>query len=200
MSISSPFRSDTLRASDLSNAKKVPREKRVPSPTHYLIRDSVTKPKERAPTSCFKSTTHRSEIMYKTTKGAYYKDTSETSNKNPGPGSYGEVSRWGRLAQENRLKNNQSNKKGHYLAISAPAIPLPPNKPNPGPGHYELVDYQGPEKKERGSSMFNSNTDRWHNELRNIYISKQAPGPASYNPKGIPKQSFIFNSDSRWIS
>lgn len=46
--------------------------------------------------------------------------------------------------------------------------------------------------------MFSSNTDRWHNELRNVYISKQAPGPASYNPKRIDKQSFIFNSDNLW--
>jgi hypothetical protein len=212
MSISSPFRSNTLRCNETMNAagimastntkstnkNNIPREKRVPSPTHYLIRDSVTKQNDRAPTSCFKSTTNRSEICYKTTKGAFYKDTSETSNKNPGPGSYGQISSWGKLCQEHSLKNMQ--KKGHYLAISAPAIPLPPNKPNPGPGHYELVDYSGPMKKDRGSSMFSSNTDRWHKELRNVYISKQAPGPASYNPKGIPKQSFIFNSDSRWIS
>merc|ERR1712159_76202 len=75
----------------------------------------------------------------------------------------------------------------------------------PGPNNYnvsqyELVDYTGPDREDRASSMFCSNTDRWNMERRQIFNSKTQPGPASYNPKSIGKQSFIFNADRRWIN
>ena len=153
----------------------------------------------RAPTSCFLSTTGRSEISYKKGKGAFYKDTSSTSNSTPGPGSYGNIRPPCKWNDENNQFKNYS-KKGHYLAISAPAIPLPPAKSFPGPGEYELVDYNGPKREARSSSMFSSNTDRWHRDKRYAFISKGLPGPADYNPKGIDKQSFIFNYGRRFIN
>jgi len=190
-SISSSFRSTTRRSEQPSNDPA----KRVPSPTHYLIRDKVTRAHPRAPASCFKSTTNRTEISYKTTKDAYYTDTAEMLNVNPGPGSYGELAVWG------GTNSKKYGRRGHYLAISAPALPLPPSKSFPGPGQYELVDYHGPEQKARASSMFCSNTDRWANEIQSAYTSKGLPGPSSYNPKSTAqKQSFIFNAKRRWIN
>lgn len=204
--ISSPFRSSTLRDGAFgNNGKSLPREKRVPSPTHYLINDNMTKAGDRAPRGCFKSKTARSEIASKAPRAAYYKDTSQVANRNPGPGSYGELSDWNdKYAKTHNLHRNNLNPhgsfKGHYLAISAPAIPLPPLKPLPGPGHYDIIDYQGPNKKNAGSSMFTSNTDRWHNEKRSNFTSSLAPGPASYNPKGNKnKKSFMFNADRLWV-
>jgi len=189
--ISSCFKSTSKRAEDVQNKPN----QRVPSPTHYLLRDRVTKSNDRAPTSCFVSTTNRTEISHKTAKGAFYTDTNATVNSNPGPGSYGNISKW-----VNRESDDpRAMRRGHYLAISAPAIPLPPSKSLPGPGQYELVDYYGP-KHARSSSMFSSNTDRWCDEQRSSYIAKGLPGPASYNPKGVAKQSFIFNADRRWIN
>lgn len=133
--ISSVFRSTSKRRDLADNCKP---NQRVPSPTHYLMRDKVTKANPRAPTSCFLSTTNRTEISYKTAKGAFFTDTSAVTPNYPGPGSYGNISKWAN-PEEERL-----HRRGHYLAISAPAIPLPPSKSFPGPGEYELVDYNGP--------------------------------------------------------
>lgn len=190
--ISSCFKSTSKRAEDVQNKPN----QRVPSPTHYLLRDKVTKSNDRAPRSCFVSTTNRAEISYKTAKGAFYADTSATVNTNPGPGSYGNIAKW--INPDGSHPSRM--RRGHYLAISAPAIPLPPSKALPGPGQYELVDYDGPIQQPRSSSMFSSNTDRWCDESRMSYISKGLPGPASYNPRRINKQSFIFNADRRWIN
>jgi len=190
-SISSVFKSSSKRAS----SKNV--SGRVPSPTHYLVSDEVTKSNIKAPISCFRSTTNRSEVTNKTARDAFFTTTENIGQRNkslPGPGAYGELPTWG--AYEKKLLS----RKGHYLAISAPAIPLPPAKSLPGPGQYELVDYTGPDREDRASSMFCSNTDRWNMERRQIFNSKTQPGPASYNPKSIGKQSFIFNADRRWIN
>jgi hypothetical protein len=195
-SISSCFKSTSQARAVLGQQKN----QRVPSPTHYLIKSNLDDP--RAPTSCFKSTTGRSEISYKTAKGAFYKDTKATSNSTPGPGSYGNISKWGKHKGDHGGSFMENQKRGHYLAISAPAIPLPPSKSLPGPGEYELVDYNGPRREARGSSMFSSNTDRWHRDRRYAYISKGLPGPADYNPKeeSRKKQSFIFNYGRRFIN
>ena len=202
-SISSCFKSTSQARAVLGQQKN----QRVPSPTHYLIKSNLDV-NPRAPTSCFLSTTGRSEISYKTAKGAFYQDTNATTNNTPGPGSYGNISKWGKEYNERNSEkwsssnqfNSNAKKRGHYLAISAPAIPLPPSKSLPGPGEYELVDYNGPRREARGSSMFSSNTDRWHRDKRYAYISKGLPGPADYNPKGIDKQSFIFNYGRRFIN
>ena len=60
----------------------------------------------------------------------------------------------------------------HYLCISAPAIPLPPQPPTPGPGQYDLVDYMGPGKEYSSSSVFKSTTNRW-----TFKKSNNGPGP-----------------------
>ena len=53
------------------------------------------------------------------------------------------------------------NSNRHYLCISAPAMPLPPLEPMPGPGHYNIVDYEGPPKHYMSGSVFVSTTSRW---------------------------------------
>ena len=40
-------------------------------------------------------------------------------------------------------------------------MPLPPTPPSPGPGQYEVVDYEGPEQHYMSSSVFVSSTSRW---------------------------------------
>ncbi len=49
----------------------------------------------------------------------------------------------------------------HYLGISAPAMPLPKTPPQPGPGSYEVVDYEGLPKHYMSGSAFVSTTSRW---------------------------------------
>ncbi|KAL9980313.1 hypothetical protein ACROYT_G008879 [Oculina patagonica] len=84
----------------------------------------------------------------------------------------------------------------HYLCISAPAMPLPPLEPMPGPGHYNVVDYEGPPKHYMSSSAFVSTTSRWTGGAPG---EEDAPGPATYRPQHYGKQTFIYNSQGRWI-
>lgn len=190
-SITAPFKSNSIRT-----GLDVMSQKRVPSPTHYLVRDSMVKSSVRAPTSCFLSNSGRSSISKKSARDAFYSNSRSSQNSTfPGPAAYCKLSQWG-----NFKKRQELSRKGHYLAISAPALPLPAQNPFPGPGQYELVDYSGPKKEKRGSSMFCSNTDRWVQDKRDSSVSKQLPGPASYNPKALDNQSFLFNARKHWTN
>ena len=83
------------------------------------------------------------------------------------------------------------------MAISAPAIPPLPDAPLPGPGAYELRDYQEAEKKYMSSAAFVSSTSRW---AIDGMTSMTQPGPGSYTPQVPVKQSFNFNFERKWIS
>jgi hypothetical protein len=85
----------------------------------------------------------------------------------------------------------------HYLAISAPAIPLPPELPLPGPGAYDVRDNREPAKKYMSSAAFVSSTSRWMNGA-NQTIENQ-PGPGQYSPNLKVKQSFHYNLEKKWI-
>ncbi len=85
----------------------------------------------------------------------------------------------------------------HYLTISAPAIPPPPDAPFPGPGAYELRDFKEAEKKYMSSAAFVSSTSRWAIDTT---TSTEHPGPASYTPRAPAKQSFNFNFERKWMS
>ena len=63
----------------------------------------------------------------------------------------------------------------HYLSISAPALEVPELDPSPGPGHYNLVNYKGEEKRYMSSSMFVSTTSRWNPGTN---IETEIPGPS----------------------
>ena len=86
-------------------------------------------------------------------------------------------------------------RKKHYLCLSAPAMPLPPTPPQPGPGQYEVrrrmicfamrqqqhnlaVYFQvtkqfGEPKHFMSGSVFVSTTGRWTGDAKNI----EQPGP-----------------------
>lgn len=85
----------------------------------------------------------------------------------------------------------------HYLAISAPAIPPPPEAPLPGPGAYNVRDFRDAEKKYMSSAAFVSNTSRWN---ANLLLNGERPGPGSYTPRSPTKQSFNFNFERKWLS
>ena len=80
------------------------------------------------------------------------------------------------------------------MAISAPAVQMPPELPMPGPGAYEVRDFKEPEKKYMSSAVFVSSTGRAMGSL-----ASNNPGPANYNPARLVKQSFHFNVDKKWI-
>lgn len=86
--------------------------------------------------------------------------------QNPGPGEYHPHE-----AVEPTDKTVFPRK--HYLCISAPAMPLPPPLPEPGPGSYELVDYRGPPKHYMSSAAFVSTSSRWTGDVK----VETDPGP-----------------------
>nr|CAB3266661.1 O(6)-methylguanine-induced apoptosis 2-like [Phallusia mammillata] len=147
---------------------------RVPSPSHYNIRDDGIRPTAKAPTSIFSSTTKR--------------DVISKPADNPGPGTY-------KPFHPSSPTNKLTFPRRHYLCISAPAMALPAPVENPGPGSYELVDYEGPTKHYMSSGVFVSNTSRWTFN----HPTKDNPGPASYRPERMGKQSFIYNAQNRWV-
>ena len=69
------------------------------------------------------------------------------------------------------------SRRQHYLSISAPALALPEVEPTPGPGHYNLVNYEGEEKRYMSSSMFVSTTNRWNPEWE---AETEVPGPSKF--------------------
>lgn len=68
------------------------------------------------------------------------------------------------------------HKQKHYLCISAPAIPLPPLPPTPGPGHYELIQNTS-EEQLVGGAVFKSTSSRWKGDQQSMIN----PGPGTLN-------------------
>ncbi|XP_027045571.1 O(6)-methylguanine-induced apoptosis 2-like [Pocillopora damicornis] len=154
-----------------------------PSPCHYTINDKLVTDSPKIATAPFKSTTERKMM--------------QSPVPFPGPGSYKPFGTAERqtLKQQQQLQQSGFHNK-HYLCISAPAMPLPPLEPMPGPGHYNVVDYEGPPKHYMSGSAFVSTTSRWSGGAPG---EEEAPGPATYRPQHYGKQSFIYNSHGRWI-
>ncbi|OAF70615.1 hypothetical protein A3Q56_01660 [Intoshia linei] len=141
------------------------------SPCYYNINDTVDRNKFL---SCFNSSTKR--IVFK------------SIYNNPAPNYY----------YPNKKMALQKLKypfiKQHYLCLSAPAMPLDEEPTIPGPGAYETKE-SFPKKgcKKSWQFMMPSHCSRIKN-------TKQIdPGPDYYRPIFAEKQSFIFNSESRWI-
>jgi len=164
----SVFRSTTKR--DAINVK----QNKIPSPCHYNIHEQAVKKTVPSLVSAFVSNTQRGSVANKFV---------------PGPGTY-------RPNEPVTPPDKQTLPRKHYLCISAPALALPPAAQQPGPGTYELVNYEGPEKHYMSSGVFVSNTSRWSN---NLYAAARLPGPTTYKPTKAGKQSFIYNIHSRWI-
>ncbi|XP_044144039.1 O(6)-methylguanine-induced apoptosis 2 [Bufo gargarizans] len=145
-----------------------------PSPCHYTINDSLVKESPKVLVSCFKSKTAR--------------DGMNMTSDFPGPTSYDPYGSPG------TIKKTVFPKK-HYLCFSAPAVPMPKTPIAPGPGHYNLVDYEGPLKHYFSTAAFVSNTSRWTGDVSGA----DGPGPGAYRPEVPGKQSFLYNSDKKWI-
>jgi len=146
-----------------------------PSPWQYHIKEDLVKGNVQVPISSFKSRTER-------------RMQPEPENV-PGPGAYKPHE------PTDPIKKTIFPRK-HYLCISAPAMPLPSTPPSPGPGTYEVVDYEGPERHYMSSSVFVSSTSRWSGGPKQADV---VPGPSHYRPQGVGKQSFIYNAQGRWI-
>lgn len=145
-----------------------------PAPGSYEVKDDVIKSTVNPMSSVFKSRVRR--------------ELKELNEDVPGPGAYD---------PHDKLESDATPfYRLHYLAISAPAMPLPKAKPNPGPGHYDIVNYQGPKKSEVASANFLSTLPRGTALEPYKHIS---PGPAAYKPGGGDKHSFIYNFKGRWI-
>lgn len=168
------FQSKSKRSKDWTVGKN------GPSPCHYSINDKLIFDSPQIATSPFKSTTERKMMI--------------SPVQNPGPGSYKPFETVDLERIKSKKQSGFHNK--HYLCISAPAMPLPPLEPMPGPGHYNVVDYEGPPKHYMSSSVFVSTTSRW---TGGIPGEEDVPGPATYRPQHYGKQSFIYNSQGRWI-
>ncbi|XP_076421508.1 O(6)-methylguanine-induced apoptosis 2 isoform X2 [Peromyscus maniculatus bairdii] len=144
-----------------------------PAPGHYNINESLVKQSPKILVSCFKSKTGRGLKLTST---------------GPGPGYYNPN-------EHTKILKKPHIPKGTLLNFSAHPLPLPPKPPLPGPGQYEIVDYEGPPKHFISSASFVSNTSRWP-----VLSSKPSlPGPATYKPEIPGKQSFLYNEDNKWI-
>ncbi|XP_059111166.1 O(6)-methylguanine-induced apoptosis 2 isoform X2 [Peromyscus eremicus] len=144
-----------------------------PAPGHYNVNESLVKQSPKILVSCFKSKTGRGLKLTST---------------GPGPGYYNPN-------EHTKILKKPRIPKGALLNFSAHPLPLPPKPPLPGPGQYEIVDYEGPPKHFISSASFVSNTSRWP-----VLSSKPGlPGPATYKPEIPGKQSFLYNEDNKWI-
>ncbi|KAM3933492.1 O(6)-methylguanine-induced apoptosis 2 [Leptodactylus fuscus] len=147
---------------------------KAPSPCHYTINDSLTKESPKVLVSCFKSKTSR--------------DILNMISDFPGPTSYDPY-------EFPEIRKKTPFPKKHYLCFSAPAVPVPKTPVIPGPGHYDLVDFEGPPKHYISSAVFVSNTSRWAGDA----TAADVPGPGAYRPEVPGKQSFLYNSEKKWV-
>ncbi|KAK7099655.1 O(6)-methylguanine-induced apoptosis 2-like [Littorina saxatilis] len=148
----------------------------VPAPDKYNVRDDLQHESIKVPFSSFKSQSKR-DLMSK-------------PQAVPGPGHY-------KPDEPVEPANRLIYPRKHYLCISAPAMPLPDSPPQPGPGSYEMVDYDGPNKHYMSGAAFVSTTGRWTGV--EVHGTGELPGPAHYRPVPCGKQSFIYNAAGRWI-
>ncbi|XP_045338151.1 O(6)-methylguanine-induced apoptosis 2 isoform X5 [Leopardus geoffroyi] len=144
-----------------------------PAPGHYNINESLVKQSPKVLTSCFKSKTGRGLKLTSTGPGpAYYNPNDHI-----------------KILKKALFPRNP------LLNFSAQPSPLPPKPPLPGPGQYEIVDYEGPPRHFTSSASFASNTSRWTAAPSQPGL----PGPATYKPEFPGKQSFLYNEDNKWI-
>lgn len=96
------------------------------------------------------------------------------------------------------MKGAKSSCKHHILCFSAPALPLPPVPPQPGPGHYEIINKMalGTEKETDASgAAFKSITGRMAGDKD----AATRPGPGHYDPVSRMKRSYFYNVHSVWV-
>jgi hypothetical protein len=68
-------------------------------------------------------------------------------------------------------------------------MPLPDTPPAPGPGAYEVVDYEGPPKHYMSGAAFVSTTGRWTGGP--IPGGNEMPGPGQYHWRSAFEFEFL---------
>ncbi|XP_042290766.1 O(6)-methylguanine-induced apoptosis 2 [Thunnus maccoyii] len=146
----------------------------VPSPCHYEVNSNLLHNGPKAVMSPFKSKTQRNPPQLD--KGV------------PGPGAYSPH-------QTPAPVKKTILPRRYYLAISAPPLIVPKDPPLPGPGQYNLRNYDGLPKHPVPTAAFASRTERIPQDSR----ANMRPGPGFYNPQIPSKQSFFYNDSRVWI-
>ncbi|XP_071356729.1 O(6)-methylguanine-induced apoptosis 2 isoform X2 [Trachinotus anak] len=163
----SAFLSKTGRDSSYPN-------KNVPSPCHYEVNNNLIQHSSKAVSSPFRSKTQRIPALAK--------------NHVPGPGAYSPH-------QAPAPVKRTILKRGYYLTISAPPLVVPKDPPLPGPGQYDIGNYDGTSKHPIPTAAFASRTER----LPQYSGAEMRPGPGFYDPLILSKQSFFYNDSRVWI-
>jgi len=148
-----------------------------PAPGTYDINEKLKYKSVTTPYSSFKSSSKRTTF------------TPTYSGDLPGPADYRPYDE----IHENA--NRQLMPRRHYLAISAPAVPVSKDIATPGPGAYNVRSFEEPDKKYMTSAVFVSCTSRWTGDMSET----ENPGPTSYSPLKLPKQSFLYNYERKWV-
>ena len=132
----------------------------TPGPGHYDLIHHTSNNSNRQ-TANFQSKTKRDSLQIKDIPGPghYFKDSTATNSNQ---------------LSTSREKSNFIRQK-HYLCISAPAIPLPPLPPSPGPGHYEICKVKNGEQSVSGS-VFKSTSSRWKSLISSSSDINVGPG------------------------
>nr|XP_020453362.1 O(6)-methylguanine-induced apoptosis 2 isoform X3 [Monopterus albus] len=148
---------------------------RVPLLTgYYEVNDCFIQHGSKSVSSPFKSKTQRIPVPM--------------NNHVPGPGAY-TPHRTPTPVKRTILP------RGYYLAISAPPLIVPKDPPLPGPGQYDVVNYNSPSKHPMPTAAFASRTERIPLNPR----TDTNPGPGFYDPQILSKQSFFYSDSKVWI-
>ncbi|KAM3596826.1 uncharacterized protein V6R79_021378 [Siganus canaliculatus] len=148
--------------------------KNVPSPCHYEVKNNLIQQGSKAVSSPFKSKTHRIPAL--------------VDQHVPGPGAYSPH-------QTPAAVKKTVQPRRFYLALSAPPLMLPKDPPSPGPGQYDVGNKSCSSKRLMPTAAFASRTER----IPRISLAEMRPGPGSYNPQTVPKQSFFYNDSRVWV-
>ncbi|XP_040909927.1 O(6)-methylguanine-induced apoptosis 2 [Toxotes jaculatrix] len=148
--------------------------KSVPSPCHYELNNHLIQHSSKAVLSPFKSNTQRIPAL--------------VDNHVPGPGAYSPH-------QAPAPVKKTILPRGYYLAISAPPLIVAKDPPLPGPGQYDIGNYNGVSKRPMPTAAFASRTGR----LPQYPQADMKPGPGFYDPQILSKQSFFYSDSRVWI-
>ncbi|XP_013886990.1 O(6)-methylguanine-induced apoptosis 2 [Austrofundulus limnaeus] len=147
--------------------------KDVPPPGHYEVSSSLLHSGPTGFSSPFRSRTQR-------LPGA--------ENQVPGPGTYSPHQ------SAPLVKRTPLLRRSCCLVIAQPAQVVQKDPPVPGPGTYNVGGSDPSSKHLRSTAVFASGTERIPQNLQD----ETTPGPGSYNPVLLSKQSFLYGPTD-WI-
>ncbi|CAL8299118.1 unnamed protein product [Lota lota] len=159
---SSTFLSKTKRCSLALNPN-------LPSPCHYQVSCTVIQNNPKVATSPFKSKSSRFPT--------------QVDHCIPGPGAYN-------LHQTPDPVRKLTLPRRNVLVMATPAVVVPKGPASPGPGQYDIVDYEGPSRHPVSTAAFLSETRRGP---QGGVTGQDGPGPGYYEPQKLSKKSFLYN-------